>query len=181
MAAQHSRHSRATLVDYISHAAKRAGRFLTPGAYSRRELTKGSRLKRAIWIVAAVACAWIALNFVPGCSDLWTDSATRAAYDLEEAASATQRSSAQTYTLVHRPKASPEGCSHDYSFQLSQSALLMWCKSAEGTSNVASHATTYHLRYVDVPEQINLEKRAGEPVTIELQKTSGKPKVLRAY
>jgi hypothetical protein len=25
------------------------------------------------------------------------------------------------------------------------------------------------------------EKRAGEPVTIELEKTSGKPKVVRAY
>ena len=140
-------------------------------------------MKRAIWIVvAAVAFTWVTLNFIPGCSDLWTDSATRAAYDLEEAASATQRSSAPTYTLVHRPKASPEGCSHDYSFQLSrQSSLLMWCKSPDGTSNVTSHATTYHLRYVDVPEQINLEKRAGEPVTIELQKTAGKPKVLRAY
>ena len=36
-------------------------------------------------------------------------------------------------------------------------------------------------RYVDVPELINLEKRAGEPVTIELQKTPGKPAVVRAY
>jgi hypothetical protein len=116
------------------------------------------------------------------CSDFLTDSATRAAYDLENAADTMQRSSASTYALVHRPKASPEGCAHNYSFQLSrQSSLLVWCKSADGASNVASHATTYHLRYVDVPEMIRLEKRAGEPVTIELQKTSGKPKVLRAY
>ena len=106
----------------------------------------------------------------------------RAAYDLEKAAEAMQRSPAPTYTLVHRPKASPEGCSHDYSFQLSrQSSMLMWCKSPAGDTNIASHATTYHLRYVDVPEQINLEKRAGEPVTIELKKTSGKPTVVRAY
>jgi hypothetical protein len=34
---------------------------------------------------------------------------------------------------------------------------------------------------VDVPEQVRLEERAQEPVTIELQKTSGKPKVVRAY
>jgi hypothetical protein len=116
------------------------------------------------------------------CSDFMTDSATRAAYDLEKAADTLQRSSASTYTLVHRPKASPEGCSHDYSFQLSrQSSLLVWCKSADGKTNVASHTTTYHLRYVDVPEQVRLEKRAQEPVTIELQKTSGKPKVVRAY
>ena len=58
---------------------------------------------------------------------------------------------------------------------------VVWCKSADGKTNVASHTTTYHLRYVDVPEQINLEKHAGEPLTIELQQTSGKPKVVRAY
>jgi hypothetical protein len=46
---------------------------------------------------------------------------------------------------------------------------------------VSSHATTYHLRFVDVPEQTVLQKRAGEPVTIELQKTSGKPIVVRAF
>ena len=93
-----------------------------------------------------------------------------------------RRSSASTYTLVHRPKASPEGCAHDYTFQLSQqSSLLVWCKSSSGDKNVASHATTYHLRFVDVPEQTVLQKRAGEPVTIELQKTSGKPVVVRAF
>ena len=139
-------------------------------------------MKRAIWVIAAVVLAWVALNFIPACSDFLTDSATRAAYDLEKAADVMQLTSASTYTLVHRPKASPEGCSHAYSFQLSrQSSLLVWCKSADGTTNVASHATTYHLRYVDVPEQIRLEKRAGEAVTIELEKTSGKPRVVRAY
>ena len=125
----------------------------------------------------------LAFGGLAACSDdFLTDSATRAAYDLEKAADTLQRSSASTYTLVHRPKASPEGCSHDYSFQLSrQSSLLVWCKSADGATNVSSHTTTYHLRFVDVPEQTNLSKRAGEPITIELQKTSGKPKVLRAY
>jgi hypothetical protein len=32
-----------------------------------------------------------------------------------------------------------------------------------------------------VPEQLNLEKRAGEPITFELQKTLSKPVVVRAY
>jgi hypothetical protein len=129
--------------------------------------------------VFAVALAPFGLA---ACSDFLTDSAIRAAYDLEKAADAMQHASASTYTLVHRPKALPEGCSHDYSFQLSrQSSLLVWCKSADGTTNVASHTTTYHLRYVDVSEQIRLEKRAGEPVTIELEKASGKPKVVCAY
>jgi hypothetical protein len=51
---------------------------------------------------------------VATCGDFLTDSATRAANDLQMAAEAMQESSAATYTLVHRPKVSPEGCSHDY-------------------------------------------------------------------
>ena len=138
-----------------------------------------SELKRRLCIAALLG---MTLGGVAACGDFLTDSATRAANDLQMAAEAMQGSSAATYTLVHRPKASPEGCTHDYSFQLSrQSSMLMWCKSPNGEKNVASHATTSHLRYVDVPEQINLEKRAGEPITFELQKTLGKPVVVRAY
>ena len=136
--------------------------------------TEGQRILRT--------ASLLTLGGLAGCGDFLTDSATRVANDLQKAAEAMQGSSAATYTLVHRPKASPEGCSHDYSFQLSrQSSMLMWCKSPNGDRNVASHSTTSHLRYVDVPEQINLEKRVGEPITIELQKTSGKPAVVRAY
>ena len=71
----------------------------------------------------------LTLGGLAGCGDFITDSATRAANDLQKAAEAMQGSWAATYTLVHRPKASPEGCSHDYSFQLSrQSSMLVWCK-----------------------------------------------------
>ena len=124
----------------------------------------------------------LTLAALVACGDFLTDSATRLANDLQKAAEAMQSSPAATYTLVHRPKPSPEGCKHDYSFQLSrQSSMLIWCKSLNGERNVASHTTTSHLRYVDVPEQINLDKRAGEPITIELQKTLRKPVVVRAY
>ncbi len=133
-------------------------------------------------LLCTVTLGALTLKGLVGCGDFLTDSATRVANDLQEAAEQMQGSSAATYTLIHRPKASPEGCSDDYSFQLSrQSSMLMWCKSPNGDKNVASHTTTSHLRYVDVPEQINLEKRAGEPITFELQKTSGKPVVVHAY
>ena len=115
-------------------------------------------------------------------SDVLTDSATRAAYDMEEAAAKLQRSSASSFTLVHRPKPSPSGCEHGYTIQFSQqSILVIWCKSASGDRNVASHGTTYHLNFVDVPETTILEKAAGEPVTIELRKTGAKPAVSRVY
>lgn len=135
-----------------------------------------------IRLLRTAALTGVTLAAIVACGDFLTDSATRLANDLQKAAEAMQSSPAATYTLVHRPKPSPEGCKHDYSFQLSrQSSMLIWCKSPNGERNVASHTTTSHLRYVDVPEQINLEKRAGEPITIELQKTLRKPVVVRAY
>jgi len=137
------------------------------------------KVKRLLCTIALIA---LSAGGLVGCGDFMTDSATRLANDLKRAAESMPANSGAMQTLVHRPKASPDGCAHDYSFQLSrQSSLLVWCKSANGERNVASHTTTSHLRYVDVPEQINLEKRAGEPITIELQRTLGKPVVVRAY
>jgi hypothetical protein len=136
-------------------------------------------VRRLLCTVAFIA---LSAGGLGACGDFMTDSATRLANDLQRAAESMPANSGASHTLVHRPKASPDGCTHDYSFQLSrQSSLLIWCKSPNGEKNVTSHTTTSHLRYVDVPQQINLEKRAGEPITIELQRTLGKPVVVRAY
>ena len=114
--------------------------------------------------------------------DFLTDSATRMARDIGDASGKLNASSQPSYTLIHRPSPSPEGCEHDYKVQVSQqSILVMWCKSASGDSTVASHGTTSHLNYVDVPETTIVEKRAGEPITFELQKTGGKPSIVRVY
>lgn len=138
-----------------------------------------NRNKILIAIVGViVGAAW----WFVSSDDFLTDSSTRMAADIGDAARTLQGSSASTYTLIHRPKASPEGCTHDYKVQVSQqSIMVMWCKSASGDSIVASHGTTSHLNYVDVPETTIMEKRAGEPVTFELQKTGGKPSVVRVH
>jgi hypothetical protein len=58
----------------------------------------------------------LTLGGLVACRDFLTDSATRLANDLQKASEAMQGSSGATYILVHRPKASPEGCTHDYRF-----------------------------------------------------------------
>jgi len=38
----------------------------------------------------------------------------------------------------------------------------------------SSHTTTYHLRFVDVPQTFKLDKGAGEPTIIDLAKENGR-------
>ncbi len=102
-----------------------------------------------------------------GCSD----GATRIAYEIEAAVADFQRSSDQTRTLRHEPKASPEGCADAYTIQFSAaSSLLIWCKPAIGGKATSSHTTTYHLRFVKVPKTYLVDKAAGKPTFIELKK-----------
>jgi len=112
-----------------------------------------------------------------GCSD----GATRIAFDLEGAAGDLRHSGAEHLVVKHVPKRFPEGCSGNYDVQLSAaSSLLIWCKDGRGEV-VASHSTTYHLRFVKVPRTWILQKRDGEPTWIELTRQGPDVVVTRAY
>ena len=92
--------------------------------------------------VSAAALAVLLLN---AC----TDGATRIAYDLEKNASAFSKSTATQTTIRHLPERSPDGCGAAYTVQMSaNAALLIWCKDAIGGTTTTSHATSYHLRFV---------------------------------
>jgi hypothetical protein len=109
-----------------------------------------------------------------GCSD----AATRIAFDLEQAADQLASGRAERATVEHVPQAMPEGCAGAYSLQLSAaSVLVIWCRDATGAATVSSHATTYHLRFVDVPQTLRIDKPAGAPVWIDLVRSAGKPQV----
>ncbi len=80
-----------------------------------------------------------------------TDGATRIAYDIEAGAATFRNASATRYSIKHVPEGEPEGCGGPYKVQLSgRSALVIWCMDASSRV-VASHTTTYHLNFVDVP------------------------------
>jgi hypothetical protein len=104
-----------------------------------------------------------------------SDGATRIAYDIESGAAAFRSSAATSYSVKHVPEAYPEGCNGPYSVQFSAASILViWCKDAAGARIVGSHGTTYHLRFVEVPRQLNLEKPAGEPLYIDLEKQANR-------
>jgi hypothetical protein len=114
-----------------------------------------------------VACYAIAV-LLCACSD----GATRIAYDIESAVTAFQGSNAKTYSVKHVPKSLPEGCAGSYAVQFgANSSLVIWCKNSGKV--ISSYSTTYHLRFVKVPQTFKLDKAAGEATIIELARENG--------
>jgi hypothetical protein len=110
-----------------------------------------------------------------------TDAATRLAYDLEAGADRVGRGEGARWSVVHRTPSSAGECDKDYTVQLDKvGALIVWCKDAAGTGTLSSHSTSYHARFVDTPRTYLLEKKAGEPLVIELERRSGRIAVVDA-
>ena len=128
---------------------------------ARRSATPGALIRAACLALAGLLSAC-------------TDGATRIAYDIESAVQAFQRSVDTTHTIRHVPERMPDGCGDAYTVQFSaSSSLVIWCKRSGSGEVTSSHATTYHLRFVEVPRTFKLDKAAGEPTIIELAKADG--------
>lgn len=110
---------------------------------------------------------------------LMTDAATRAANDLKNGVAHAHGLSNGHYVIELKMRAQPEGCSEDYTLQLSrQAALVVWCKEAGTGRTTSSHITTSHLGSVDVPETLIVTKHAGQSVIVEMQQSSDKDRVI---
>jgi len=118
-----------------------------------------------------------------GACSVLLDAATSIADDIETGAKRLQSSSDAELTIVHTPKASRSDCADAYRVQFTRDSLIgVWCYAPDDPSKVvSSHTTTYHLNYVDVPETTILDKKKGEALSIELEKTGGKPVVKRVF
>ena len=109
------------------------------------------------------------LGSVAGC-DLFTDAATRLAYDIEAAESRLGRASGSRYTLVHRTPSKSGECGGPYVVQVDKvGALIVWCRDEAGQT-VSSHSTSYHARFVDTPQTTIVEKPARAPLTLVLER-----------
>lgn len=105
----------------------------------------------------------------------FTDPATRLASDLEDGAEHVGRSDGARWTVVHRTPSSRGECEGPYKVQLDQvGALIVWCQDKAGTRVVSSHSTSYHARFVATPRTYILDKKAGEPLVIDLERQGGR-------
>jgi hypothetical protein len=128
--------------------------------------------------LVAVAGAGFSLFATTGCERLVSDSATRLAFQLRDEAAALRASGAPTRTALHRPAAWPDGIEGDYRVEIISSAPpgdgrrgIFVAKSFDGP---LWSRTTYHLNYVQVPQNLVAAKRKGEPLAITLELRDGK-------
>ena len=104
-----------------------------------------------------------------GC-DVATDPATRLAYELEAGTDRLGREAGATYTVQHNQPSKSGECVGPYKVQLDKvGALIIWCNDATGNT-VSSHSTSYHVRFVDIPQTYIVEKPAGTALTIDLER-----------
>ena len=126
-----------------------------------------SRLPRCLAPLLLLATA-------AGCGDFLTDAATRLAYDIEAGASRLGRESGARHAIVHQTPSKPGECTGPYMIQVDKvGALVIWCKGNAGQT-VSSHSTTYHSRFIDTPQTYILEKAAGAPLAIDIERRNGR-------
>jgi hypothetical protein len=130
---------------------------------------------RALTLVTALVLAALAGE---GCERLVSDSATRLAFQIRDEAAALRASGATTRTFVHRPVAWPDGIDGDYRVEFLSSAPpgdgrrgLFTATSYDGGFG---SRTTYHLNYVQVPQNLAAAHRKGEPLTVTLELRDGR-------
>jgi hypothetical protein len=115
-----------------------------------------------------------------GCSD----AGTRLAYDIEAGVKRLSAADGSTIAIEHTPKSWPSGCSGEYDLEIEKGSafgdgsgnfrlapdaggLTVRCEGGGGS-------TTYHLRFVEVPQALRVHKNAGEPTVLEFRRERGK-------
>jgi hypothetical protein len=116
---------------------------------------------------------WLAflllLAAAAGC-DVFTDAATRIAYDIEAGAGRLGEEAGAKYSIQHKTPSKSGECIGPYTVQVDKvGALIIWCKDETGRT-VSSHSTSYHARFVDTPQTYILDKPARSTLTIDIER-----------
>lgn len=129
--------------------------------------------------IALRMAALVAVFLSSGC-DLFTDAATRLAYDIESAAKEL-KNHGDKFTLYHKTPSKRGECGGPYTVQLDKvGALVIWCKDENGKVR-ASPGTSYHRRFVQTPVTYYLDKAAGETLVIELERKGDKAVIVSVH
>jgi hypothetical protein len=112
-----------------------------------------------------------------GCERFVSDSATRLAYQIRDEARELRSSGATTRTFTHTPATWPDGLDGDYRIEIRSTPLdaphrrsILTADSLDGPTR---SGTTYHLNYVEVPENLVVRHRKGEPTLVTLELRDG--------
>ena len=112
-----------------------------------------------------------------GCSG-FTDAATRLAFDLEAGVKRLGREEGASYTLQHVTPSKAGECSGPFRVQFDRvGALIIWCKDDRGET-LTSHSTSYHSRFVETTLTFIVDKPAGSPLLVHLERRNGRPHIV---
>ena len=126
-----------------------------------------------VFVAAAVVFGQVALEAV------FSDAATRLAYQIRDEAAALRRSGQATRTFEHHPRAWPHGVDADYRIEIT----VGWKPPGPGHRSIGVarnltertfYATSYHMNFVDVPDDLFVSHRKGEPTLVTLTIENGR-------
>jgi len=124
--------------------------------------------------------AILALTIAAAGCENWTDPATRLASELEIASRKLGSADGVRYTLVHKEPSKPGECEGRYRVQFNKvGALIVWCFDDEGNTT-ASGSTTYHSNFLETERDFIVDKQAGTPLQIRLERHGNKAVIVDA-
>ena len=114
-----------------------------------------------------------------GFETLFSDAATRLAYQIRDEAAELRHSGESTRTFVHKPWAWPDGITGDYRIEIIEykTAPRPGHRSigvARSLAGPAWYTTSYELNFVEVPRDLSVAHQKGEPTLVTLQMQDGK-------
>jgi hypothetical protein len=111
-----------------------------------------------------------------GFEALFSDAATRLAYQIRDEAAALRRAGGPVRVFEHWPRSAPDGIRGDYRIEIVETRTSprpghRSIGVARNLTEPAWYATSYHLNFVEVPRDLTVSHRKGEPtrVTLELR------------
>ena len=108
-----------------------------------------------------------------GCG-VFTDPATRIAFDIEAGVGHLSAEEGASYTIRHAEPSKVGECTGPYKIQFDKvGALIIWCEDADGRT-ISSHSTSYHARFVDTPKTYIVDKPAKSVLLITIERRHGR-------
>jgi hypothetical protein len=108
-----------------------------------------------------------------------SDAATRLAYQIRDEAAGLRRSGLAIRTFEHWPKSWPEGISGDYRVEITETRTSprpghRSIGVARNLTEPTWYTTSYHLNFVEVPKDLVVSHKKGEPTIVALEMKDGK-------
>jgi hypothetical protein len=114
-----------------------------------------------------------------GLEQLTSDAATRLAFEIRNQSILLKLSDRSTRTFAHRPWSWPEGVSGDYRIEIKEGADPFYPGQrfigvARNWTESTWFHTTYHMNFVEVPNDLKVSHRQGDETRVTLEKRDGK-------